>query len=161
MKRTQMLFLGVMTLCLAVSAFPKEEKAADFTLKDLEGKPFKFSEATAGKVVILDFWATWCPPCREEIPHFNELQEKYGPQGLQIVGVSLDRRGARDVKPFVKEFKVNYKMLVGDYSKVIEDYGGVVGIPTTFVIDRKGNIISKYIGYVEKEEFESQVKKLF
>lgn len=151
---------AVMIWSLAsVCSGAQAEKAPDFMLDDLQGGTFRLSDQS-GKIVILDFWATWCPPCEEAVPHLNELQETYGSQGLQIVGISLDRRGARVVKPFAKRHKIKYKVLVGDYDKVVEDYGGIIGIPTMFIIDRNGNIVAKYIGFVEKEELESEIKKL-
>lgn len=147
------MFLPVLNL------FAEGEKAPDFSLPDTEGNEFHLSD-TAGKIVILDFWATWCPPCQETVPHLNELQKKYGAQGLQVVGVALDRKGLRVVKPFAKKYDISYKLLVGDYSKVIEDYGGIDGIPTLFLIDRQGRIVTKFEGYVEEQELEDAVKKL-
>ena len=137
----------------------EDSKAPDFTMKDLEGKDFTLS-STLGKVVLLDFWATWCPPCQESIPDLTKLQKQYSEQGLQVVGISLDRRGERVVKPFAKKLKINYKILVGDSTKVIENYRGIIGIPTLFVIDRKGNVVNQFIGYVEREVLEKEIKKL-
>lgn len=132
--------------------------APDFTLKDLEGNDFSLSE-TKGKVVILDFWATWCPPCRMEIPHFQELYEEYGDEGLVVLGVALDRGGAADVKPFVEANGVTYPVVIGD-QQVVSAYGGIRGIPTTFIIDRQGGIVSKAVGYRDKNFFETAIRKL-
>lgn len=132
--------------------------APDFTLKDINGNAMSLGDFK-GKVVILDFWATWCPPCREEIPHFKELYTQYKEKGLEIIGVALDDGGLQDVKPFAEENGINYPILLGN-DKVTRDYGGIKGIPTTFVIDRQGNIIEKFLGYRQKEVFEKIIKKL-
>lgn len=131
------------------------KRAPDFELLDVNGKKVKLSDFK-GKIIILDFWATWCPPCRAEIPGFIELYKKYKDKGVEIIGISLDEGGVRDVLPFIKEFGVNYTILIGNY-KVTQDYGGIRGIPTTFVIDRKGNIRAKYVGYRPKELFERDI----
>ncbi|MGH9391837.1 MAG: TlpA disulfide reductase family protein, partial [Vicinamibacteria bacterium] len=112
-----------------------------------------------GKVLILDFWATWCPPCKEEVPHLVRLQSKYRDQGLQIVGLSLDQGGAGDVKPFAEEHDVNYAMLIAD-EKTTKDYGGVSMIPTTFVVDRNGVVVKRFIGYTAPEAFEEAILPL-
>jgi|KBSMisStaDraftv2_1062788.scaffolds.fasta_scaffold1391131_2 peroxiredoxin len=132
--------------------------APAFALPDLEGREVKDTELR-GKVVILDFWATWCGPCRMEVPHFVRLQSKYRDQGLQIVGLSMDAGGARDVRPFVDEHDINYTMLIAT-DKTAQDFGGVLGIPTTFVIDRKGTIVKKFIGYTAPEVFEAAIQPL-
>jgi thiol-disulfide isomerase/thioredoxin len=143
---------------LAQEASPAKTPAPDWELKDLNGKTVKFSDFR-GHVVILDFWATWCAPCRVEIPHFVELQKQYSDKGLTVVGVSLDQQGSEVVKKFVKQFGVNYPVVIGN-EKVSEAYGGIDGIPTTFVIDRQGLIVSRHIGYDEKTVFEKEIQSL-
>jgi len=109
--------------------------------------------------VIVDFWATWCGPCRVEIPHFVKMQDKYKDKGLEIVGLSLDAGGASDVAPFVQKNNINYTMLLA--SKDTADlYGGVLGIPTTFVIDRQGRIVKKFVGVAPPEAFEEAIQPL-
>jgi peroxiredoxin len=132
--------------------------APSFALPDLEGATVS-SESLRGKVVILDFWATWCPPCREEVPHLVRLQSKYRDQGLEIVGVSLDAGGVRDVAPFADEYDVNYTMLIGDES-VAKAYDNVTFLPTTFLLDRQGKIGRKFVGYTAPEVFEQAVLPL-
>jgi thiol-disulfide isomerase/thioredoxin len=146
-------------VCLAVLAGAAlKTPAPDWALKDLNGKTVKFSDFR-GKVVILDFWATWCAPCRVEIPHFMELQKQYGPKGLAVIGISLDEQGPAVVKKFVKQFGVNYPVVMGN-QKVAEAYGGIIAVPTTFVIDRQGRIASQHMGYTDKATFEKEIQSL-
>jgi len=132
--------------------------APDFTLPKFKGGEFTLS-SLKGKVIILDFWATWCGPCRMEIPGFVELYAKYKDKGLEIVGVALDRGGELAVGPFAKQYGMNYIIVFGD-RKITQKYGGIPGIPTTFIIDRDGNVVGKHIGYAPKEAFEGVIKKL-
>jgi len=134
------------------------KSAPSFTLQDLNGKQVSLSDFK-GKVVIIDFWATWCPPCVTEIPHFIELYEQYKDKGFAMVGISLDRQGVGVVNSFVQKYRVNYPILMAD-GQVDKAYGGIMSIPTTFVIDRAGNIRQKYVGYREKAVFEADIKAL-
>ncbi len=131
--------------------------APDFSLPDLSGEQLTLS-AYRGKVVLLDFWATWCEPCREEIPHFVELQKKYGPEGLQIIGVSMDD-GPQPVRNFYQEFKINYPVVMGT-ANLAERYGGVLGLPIAFLIGRDGRIYAKHVGATDKSVFESEIVRL-
>lgn len=128
-------------------------------LKDVNGKMVKSSDFS-GKVVMLDFWATWCGPCRMEIPGFIELQKQYADKGLVVIGVSLDQDGASAVKPFIEKLGINYPIVLGD-EVIVSAFGGIEGIPTTFIIDRAGNIVRKHVGYAPKAEFEADIKPLF
>lgn len=134
------------------------KQAPKWELPGLDGKKVQSSEF-AGKVIILDFWATWCGPCRMEIPGFIELQKKYEKLGLVVVGVSLDQDGTEVVKAFKEKFGVNYPLVMGD-AKVVEAFGGVEAIPTTFIIDRAGRIVNQHVGYADKAEFEREIKPL-
>jgi thiol-disulfide isomerase/thioredoxin len=124
-------------------------------LKDVEGNLVS-SEQFKGKVVVVDFWATWCPPCRAEIPGYVKLQEKYGKDGLVVVGISLDQQGPGIVKEFMAKNKMNYPVVMGDEA-VAQSFGGIEAIPTTFIIDRAGNIRDKKIGGEEAAVFEKRL----
>jgi peroxiredoxin len=128
--------------------------APDFTLTDLSGQPLTMS-SYRGNVVLLDFWATWCAPCREEIPRLIDLQNKYRDDGLQVIGVSMDD-GADPVRDFYQHFKMNYPVVMGT-AKTGEQYGGVLGLPIAFVIGRDGNISKKHIGATDIAVLEKEV----
>jgi peroxiredoxin len=130
--------------------------APQFTLTDIGGRPVSLSNYR-GKVVILDFWAPWCPPCRREIPDFIVLQNQYASQGLQVIGIGLDQ--PNNVASFVQQQGINYPVVVGD-DAISSLYGGVSGIPTTFIIDKQGNIKNRFVGFTSKGVFEEELKKL-
>ncbi len=135
----------------------KPSLAPDFSLPDLAGQKLDLS-SYRGKIVLLDFWATWCDPCRDEIPHFVELQNKYGRQGLQIIGVSMDD-GPEPVRDFYQRFKMNYPVVMGS-AKTGELYGGVLGLPIAFLIGRDGRINAKHTGATDISVFEKEIVDL-
>lgn len=133
--------------------------APGFTLASVGGGSKSLSDYK-GKVVMLNFWATWCGPCKREIPDFIELQEAYRDQGFEIVGVSLDDPNARDaVAAFVRNEGINYDIVYGN-GEVAQAYGGVRSIPTTFLIDREGNVVSSKVGLTPKAQWESAIEAL-
>jgi peroxiredoxin len=132
--------------------------ASDFTLQTTEGKTLKLSDYK-GKVVIVDFWATWCPPCRKGIPDLIDLKKKYGSKGLEVIGISVDTDTKADVVPFVKDHGINYPVVYGNQN-VYQQYGGISAVPTSFVLDKAGKIIASYEGLTTKETYESHIKKL-
>ncbi|MGA2855601.1 MAG: redoxin domain-containing protein [Candidatus Sulfotelmatobacter sp.] len=129
--------------------------APDFSLPQLNGQFLQLS-AYRGKVVLLDFWATWCTPCREEIPHLVELQNKYRDRGLEIIGVSMDD-SPDPVREFYQRFQMNYPVVMGN-ADIGERYGGVLGLPIAFIIDRDGRIYAKHIGATEASVLEQDVR---
>jgi cytochrome c biogenesis protein CcmG/thiol:disulfide interchange protein DsbE len=131
-------------------------QAPEFRLQSINGRAISLTDFR-GKVVILDFWATWCPPCRREIPDFIALQSQYEARGLQIVGIALDEPDK--VKGFAQSAGMNYPVLLGD-DDIAKLYGGISGIPTTFLIDRSGKVAGRYEGFTSKEEFEAAIRPL-
>lgn len=136
---------------------PTGKPAPDFTLQTLDGKDVTLS-SLRGKAVLLNFWATWCGPCKIEMPWFVELQKEYGSQGLQIVGVAMDDSSTQDIQTFVKEMGVNYPVLLGKEA-VGQAYGGVDVLPTTFFIDRNGDIVAREFGLQSRSLFVDNIKK--
>lgn len=130
--------------------------APAFTLTNLDGKSVSLSDFR-GKVVVLDFWATWCPPCKREIPDFIDLQKEYGSQGVQIVGIALDE--PEKVQAFARQNGMNYPILLGS-DEISLRYGGISGIPTTFIIDKSGKIVNRFVGFRPRQVFETEIKKL-
>jgi peroxiredoxin len=139
---------------------PENERhvAPDFALKDSDGKVVHLSDYK-GKVVVLDFWATWCGPCRIEIPWFTDLQRNHKDKGFEVLGVSMDDEGWEVVKPFLTEVGVNYRVVMGNDSTA-QAYGGVDALPTTFLIDRDGKIAAVHIGLANKKDIVDGVEKL-
>lgn len=132
--------------------------APDFALKDADGKNVKLSDYR-GKVVLLNFWATWCGPCQLEIPWFIDFQKQYQSQGLEIIGVSMDDEGWPVIKPFVASHKMNYRVLLGNDS-VTQLYGGIDSLPTTFLIDRQGRVAKVHVGLAGRNEYLDEIKSL-
>lgn len=139
-----------------------QAEAPDFNLLSTEGENVKLSDFS-GKIIIVDFWATWCGPCRRGIPDLVKLKEKYSDK-LEIIGVSLDgitRDGStvKDIEPFMKEFGINYPVVHGT-NQVVKDFGGISSIPTSYVINQNGEIVSHYTQLVEYDVYESQIENL-
>jgi cytochrome c biogenesis protein CcmG/thiol:disulfide interchange protein DsbE len=138
----------------------KNRKAApEFSLKDANGQTVHLADYR-GKVVVLDFWATWCGPCKIEIPWFMEFETQFKDQGFAVLGVSMDEDGWAVIKPYVRDRKMNYRILLGD-DKISTSYGGLDALPTTLLIDREGNIASVHEGVsMGKEEFKNAIVQL-
>jgi thiol-disulfide isomerase/thioredoxin len=131
--------------------------APDFSLESLDGKTMRLSDFR-GKAVLLNFWATWCSPCKIEMPWFVDLQQKYGAQGLQIVGVAMDDASKEDIAKFAKDMGVNYPVLLGKEA-VGDSYGGIPALPESFYIGRDGKVVDKVLGLKGKAEIEDDIKK--
>jgi len=131
----------------------------DFVLKDMNGKDVRFADYK-GKVVLLNFWATWCGPCKYEIPAFVELQEKYRDKGVAFLGFSVDDP-VEKLKPFAQQYRMNYPVLVGDGREDVQDaFGPIWGIPVTFMISRDGRLCKRHMGIATREQFEKEIAGL-
>jgi peroxiredoxin len=143
------------TVRATVQPITDRRPAPAFVLTDAAGKKVKLSDYH-GKVVLLDFWATWCHGCKREIPWFSEFQRKYGSQGLAVVGVSLDDGGWPVVKPFIKTARVPYRMLLGD-DPTAKKYS-IGSMPDTYIVDQKGRIAAAYVGLVNRDNVEANIQ---
>ncbi len=132
--------------------------APDFTVKDLKGREISLSDYS-GKVVFLNFWATWCGPCKAEIPDFIEAYKQYKDKGMEIIGISVDTISQKSVLKFVEKYKINYPVIMGT-DKIQRDYEPGPYVPTTIIVDREGKIRHRHIGYMGKETLKSYFLKL-
>ena len=131
--------------------------APDFSLPTPTGQTMKLSDFQ-GKAVLLNFWATWCEPCKVEMPWFVDLQKKYGPQGLQVIGVAMDDASPGDISAFAQKMGVNYPILIGK-EEVGAQYGGIDYLPSTYYISRNGKVIDHAFGLVSRSEIEANIEK--
>jgi cytochrome c biogenesis protein CcmG/thiol:disulfide interchange protein DsbE len=144
----------------AASVKPDKDRkpAPDFTLKDADGKLVRLADYR-GKVVLLDFWATWCTPCKIEIPWFIDFQRKQKDRGFEVLGVAMDDEGWEVVKPYAVKMSINYRLVMGT-DQTAQAYGGVDALPTTFLIDRSGKIAAVHVGLASKKDFEDGIEQL-
>jgi cytochrome c biogenesis protein CcmG/thiol:disulfide interchange protein DsbE len=161
---TKRLLLVLMVLAVIIVGCSKGDSgeglskgAPDFTLPAVDGSMVSMSDFR-GKVILVDFWATWCPPCQEMIPVLSKLHKKYSDKGLVILGVSLDNEGLGMLGTFVHENMIPYKVVMGD-KKIGSAFGGVSSIPTLYLVDRDGRLVRKLTGYHSFGQLEDQVKK--
>jgi peroxiredoxin len=132
--------------------------APDFTAVDSTGVRLRLSDFK-GRVTVLNFWASWCTPCTEETPWFIEFQQKYGKEGLAVIGVSLDDDGWKSVRPFIGGMGVNYRMVLAD-SQISRVYGGLESLPVTVIVDRSGRIAATYVGLIGHNNFEAAIRAM-
>jgi cytochrome c biogenesis protein CcmG/thiol:disulfide interchange protein DsbE len=154
---------------VAHSSLKNEEKrkeAPDFSLKDINGKTVRLSDYR-GKVILLDFWATWCGPCKMEIPWFMEFERKYKDRGFAVLGLSMDDDGWQSVRPFVQELGMNYRVMIADdrtgelYGLLLgPESGGISALPTAFLIDRDGRVANEQVGVSNRKDFEDGIEEL-
>ncbi len=142
----------------SIKASKDRKQAPDFTLKDASGKTVHLSDYK-GKAVVLDFWATWCGPCKLEIPWFIQFERKYKDRGLEVLGVASGDEGWDIVKPFADRMKINYRVVQGN-DTVADLYGGIEALPTTFLIDRTGKIAAVHVGLAGKDDFENEIESI-
>lgn len=141
----------------AIASDPKGQSAPDFALKDIDGKTVRLSDYR-GKAVVVNFWATWCPPCKTEMPWLVDLENKYRSQGLEIIGVALDEASKEEIAKFAHDMKLNYSVVIGD-DNTADAYGSVQMLPTTFYIDRNGKIVERVVGITGRGEIEDYMKE--
>ncbi len=134
------------------------KKAPNFSLKDANGDTVNLVDYR-GKVVLVNFWATWCGPCKYEMPWFVEFEQKYKDRDFAVLGVSMDDDGWKSVKPYITEHKINYRVMIG--SEVIsQQFGDIDSLPTSFILDRQGRIAATHVGLVDKRDYQNEILKL-
>jgi len=131
----------------------------DFVLQDLAGNRVKLSDFS-GKAVLLNFWATWCPPCKAELPDLVEIQKQFGGDQFTVIGVSLDQTGVEGVRRFVQEWQLNFPILMGN-EDIVVSYGNFRGIPTSFLLDSRHELTRRYTGLVTRKMLETDLSKVF
>jgi cytochrome c biogenesis protein CcmG/thiol:disulfide interchange protein DsbE len=153
------IYLGTHRRARVVPAVSAGEQPAAPRVKmvDLDGRAIDTASYN-GRVVLINFWAAWCTPCAEEIPQFVALQEKYGSQGLQTIGISMDDKEAA-LRDFYRKYKINYPVVIGN-QKIAQEYGGILGLPTSFLVGRDGRIRSKTSGMADFPKLEQDVVAL-
>jgi thiol-disulfide isomerase/thioredoxin len=159
MKKISMVLLGVTVLMMAAGSGAAVDKLPGFSLASaLDGKNVD-SASFQGKVLLITFFTTWCPPCRQEIPSLIQLQNDHAAKGFSVIGLSMDEKGASVVVKLIEKESINYPVLMAG-SKTARDFGGVVGVPTSFLINRKGEVVKRYPGYVPHSLLEKDIISL-
>lgn len=152
--------LPLLFLLLTAGRAPAAGEMPGFALPSVADGKTVSSDAFTGKVLLITFFATWCPPCRQEIPTLIQLQDEYGERGFTVIGLSVDEKGPKVVLKLIEKENINYPVLMAD-SRTAKDFGGIAGIPTSFLVNKEGMIVKRYPGYVPHALLEKDIKSLF
>ncbi len=158
-KKTGLIFFGLVVLVMSVTLADASTRMPQFSLSSAVSGQTVSSVAFKGKVLLVTFFATWCPPCRHEIPNLIQLNKKFGPQGFSVIGLSVDQGGSGIVAKLVKKENINYPVLMSTRSTA-RDFGGIVGIPTSFLVNRAGNVVKRYPGYTSRALLEKDIQSV-
>lgn len=156
---TGLLFAGFLVLIMFVQPVAAASKMPSFVLPDVVTGADVDSKRFSGKTLLVTFFATWCPPCMQEVPDLIRLHKKYKSKGFSVVALSVDESGPKTVKKLVEKRSINYPVLIADRTTA-RDFGGVVGIPTSFLVNSQGTVVKKYPGYVPHVVLENDIKKI-
>jgi len=148
--KARLLTITLALFALTATAAQAATKMPDFTLPSVKDGAMVKASGYQGKAMLINFFATWCPPCRKEIPSLVKLQKEYGPKGFTVIGISTDQDGTSLVDKFAQKMEINYPVLLSD-SKTPAAFGGILGIPTSFLVDREGYVVKRYDGYVDHQ----------
>lgn len=159
MKKTGLILFGLVVLVMSVTVAGASTRMPPFSLSSAVGGQTVSSTAFKGKVLLVTFFATWCPPCRHEVPSLIQLNNKFGSQGFSVIALSVDQGGPEGVAKFVKKENINYPVLMSNRSTT-RDFGGIVGIPTAFLVNREGNVVKRYSGYTSPALLEKDIQSV-
>jgi thiol-disulfide isomerase/thioredoxin len=157
-RRRTAFVMAVALLFAAVPALAGDTTAPGFSVKALDGHPVRLADLR-NRPAVIDFWATWCAPCRASMPHLNAVQARYGPKGLVVIGMSVDETGPAPVRRFATQLGVKFTIAMAN-DEILDAYGPIRSIPTTFFISRKGEIVRRVVGYIDNETMETYVKEI-
>lgn len=158
-NRLLRIFLLASVVGLCFSSAQAAVKVSDFALPAIQDKKMIDINQLRGKAVLINFWATWCGPCVQEIPSLISLQNEFGPQGLTVIGVSMDQNGEGPVQKLIEKTGINYPVVMGD-AKISRDFGGIFGIPASFLIDQSGTVRKRFNGWTSHEAFVENIKQV-
>ena len=158
LQKSHLPHCSIMLLASDDNVYSEDNIMPEFSLVDINDNEIS-SQDFKNKVLIIDFFATWCPPCIMEIPHLVKIKEEFGESGFEIIGISVDNNPKEVLPNFIKEKNINYPIVLVS-TQTVSDFGGIKYLPTTFIVGRDGKITKKFVGYTEPEEFEKIIKTL-